>query len=83
MSKSNLSRRAVLASLAASPVAMEFLRSAIAEAAQSSLSQILPQVVDHLTPDGRVPQGDLISKGMELLKGKLFSSTVGPSTSRS
>src|SRR5215469_18339601 len=39
MPKSELSRRGVLAALAASPVAMEFLRGAIAEAAQSSLSQ--------------------------------------------
>ena len=43
------------------------------EAAQSGLAQVLPQLVDHLTPNGEVPQGDLMSKGMELLKGKLFS----------
>ncbi len=39
MPKSELSRRGVLAALAASPVAVEFLRGAMAEAAQSSLSQ--------------------------------------------
>jgi hypothetical protein len=38
MPKGELSRRAVLSGLAASPVAMEFLRGAIAEA-QTSLSQ--------------------------------------------
>jgi peptide/nickel transport system substrate-binding protein len=38
MSKAELSRRGVLAALAASPAAMEFLRSAVAEA-QTSLSQ--------------------------------------------
>src|SRR6476646_6103331 len=38
MSKAELSRRAVLAGLAASLAAMEFLRSAVAEA-QTSLSQ--------------------------------------------
>ncbi len=43
------------------------------ETVQSSLSQILPQVIDHLTPDGKIPQGDLMPKGMELLKGKFFS----------
>src|SRR5512140_273226 len=32
------------------------------------LSQLLPQVVDKLTPDGSLPQGDLLSKGKELLK---------------
>ena len=37
----------------------------------SGLSQILPQLVDHLTPNGQVPaQGDLMAKGMELLKTK-------------
>ena len=43
------------------------------EAAQNGLAQILPQLIDHLTPNGEVPQGDLMSKGMELLRGKLFS----------
>lgn len=43
------------------------------ENASSALAQILPQIIDHLTPNGEVPQGDLMSKGMELLKGKLFS----------
>jgi uncharacterized protein YidB (DUF937 family) len=35
----------------------------------SHLSQLLPQVVDKLTPEGKIPQGDLVSKGMDLLKG--------------
>jgi uncharacterized protein YidB (DUF937 family) len=43
------------------------------EAANAGLAQILPQMVDRLTPNGQVPQGDLMSTGMELLKGKLFS----------
>ncbi len=43
------------------------------EAAKSGLAQYLPQIVDHLTPNGEMPQGDLMSKGMELLRGKLFS----------
>ena len=37
----------------------------------SGLAQILPQLVDHLTPNGQVPQGDLMSKGLELLKTKI------------
>lgn len=45
------------------------------EAAKSGLAQYLPQIIDHLTPNGEIPQGDLMSKGMELLKGKLFSET--------
>jgi uncharacterized protein YidB (DUF937 family) len=43
------------------------------EEASSGIAALLPNVVDKLTPDGQVPQqGDLMSKGMELLKGKLF-----------
>jgi uncharacterized protein YidB (DUF937 family) len=26
-------------------------------------------VIDKLTPDGKIPQGDLMAKGMDLLKG--------------
>jgi uncharacterized protein YidB (DUF937 family) len=43
------------------------------ETAKSGLAQLLPQLIDQLTPTDEVPQGDLMSKGMELLKGKLFS----------
>ena len=35
----------------------------------SHLSTLLPQVVDKLTPDGKVPEGDILSKGMGLLGG--------------
>jgi uncharacterized protein YidB (DUF937 family) len=35
----------------------------------SQLSNLLPQVVDKLTPDGKVPEGDIMSKGMEMLGG--------------
>jgi uncharacterized protein YidB (DUF937 family) len=34
----------------------------------SHLSELLPQVVDRLTPNGKVPSGDLMSKGMDILK---------------
>lgn len=37
------------------------------------LADLMPQVVDHLTPDGTVPEGnDLMAQGLGLLKGKLF-----------
>ena len=36
------------------------------------LSNLLPQVIDKLTPDGKVPEGDILIKGMDLLGG-LFS----------
>jgi uncharacterized protein YidB (DUF937 family) len=39
------------------------------EAVTSQLSQLLPQVVDKLTPNGQVNQSDIVSQGMSLLKG--------------
>ena len=36
---------------------------------KSQLSNLLPQVVDKLTPDGKVPEGDIMSKGMDMLGG--------------
>jgi uncharacterized protein YidB (DUF937 family) len=35
----------------------------------SQLSNLLPDVVDKLTPDGKVPEGDIMSKGMDMLGG--------------
>lgn len=35
----------------------------------SQLSNILPQAVDKLTPDGKIPEGDILSQGMNLLGG--------------
>jgi uncharacterized protein YidB (DUF937 family) len=45
------------------------------EQASGSLAELLPQVVDKLTPDGQLPPGgDLLAQGMELLKkGGLFA----------
>lgn len=40
--------------------------------AAGGLADMLPQVVDKLTPNGQIPQGDLMAQGLELLKGKLF-----------
>jgi uncharacterized protein YidB (DUF937 family) len=42
------------------------------EALSSGLAQMLPGVVDKLTPNGEVPSGDLMDQGLALLKGKLF-----------
>lgn len=43
--------------------------------ASGSLAEMLPQIVDKMTPNGEVPQGgDLLAQGMDLLKkGGLFS----------
>ena len=38
-------------------------------AVTSQLSNLLPDVVDKLTPDGKVPEGDLMSKGIDMLGG--------------
>ncbi len=45
------------------------------EQASGSLAELLPQVIDHLTPNGQLPQGgDLLAQGLDLLKkGGLFS----------
>lgn len=41
--------------------------------AAGGLADMLPQVIDKLTPNGQMPQSDdLMAKGLELLKGKLF-----------
>jgi uncharacterized protein YidB (DUF937 family) len=37
--------------------------------AASQLSNLLPQVIDKLTPNGKVPEGDILSQGMNLLGG--------------
>jgi hypothetical protein len=41
------------------------------QAASGSLAQLLPEVINHLTPSGQVPanHADLLSQGMALLKG--------------
>lgn len=43
------------------------------DTASSGLAALLPQVIDHLTPNGQLPEGnDLLGQGLNLLKGKLF-----------
>lgn len=41
------------------------------EEASGQLAQYLPQVIDRLTPDGQLPEGGLLGKGMDALKGLL------------
>lgn len=36
------------------------------------LSSILPGIVDKLTPQGKVPEGDLLQQGLNLIKGMKF-----------
>jgi uncharacterized protein YidB (DUF937 family) len=35
----------------------------------SQLSNLLPQAVDKLTPEGKIPEGDIMTQGMNLLSG--------------
>lgn len=37
----------------------------------TQLSKLLPDFVDKLTPDGQAPKGDLMSTGMDVLKGNI------------
>jgi uncharacterized protein YidB (DUF937 family) len=39
------------------------------EAVTSQLSQLLPQVVDKLTPNGSINESEILSQGINLLKG--------------
>jgi uncharacterized protein YidB (DUF937 family) len=48
------------------------------DAAGSSLAQLLPTLVDKLTPNGQIPQqGNLLETGMELLKSLGKTGTNG------
>jgi uncharacterized protein YidB (DUF937 family) len=40
------------------------------EEISGKLAEFLPGVIDKLTPDGTIPEGGLLEKGMEFLKGK-------------
>lgn len=40
--------------------------------ASNSLAEVLPQLIDKLTPDGTVPEGDLLEQGLSMLKQKLL-----------
>jgi len=31
-----------------------------------------PVSIDKLTPEGKVPEGDMLAQGLDMLKGKLF-----------
>ncbi len=42
------------------------------EEASHGLAGLLPEIIDKLTPEGKVPEGDALSQGLNILKGKLF-----------
>ena len=43
--------------------------------ASTHLSTVLPSIIDHLTPNGEVPQGGLAGVGLDLVKGLLSRGT--------
>lgn len=40
--------------------------------AANGLAGLLPEIIDRLTPDGQLPDNDMLSQGLEMLKGKLL-----------
>ncbi len=42
------------------------------EEASKGLAGLLPEIIDKLTPDGKMPEGDMLAKGLDILKEKLF-----------
>jgi uncharacterized protein YidB (DUF937 family) len=42
------------------------------EAAKAQLAELLPRLIDKVTPDGKIPEGGLLDTGRELLRG-MFS----------
>lgn len=44
------------------------------QTASALIAEYLPKIIDGLSPQGEAPaQGDLVSSGLNLLKGKLFN----------
>ena len=40
--------------------------------AAGGLAQLLPQIIDQLTPGGHVPENAIVQQGLNMLKGKMF-----------
>ncbi len=41
------------------------------DAASSQLASLLPSLIDKLTPEGKIPDSNLLEQGLSLLRGKL------------
>ena len=39
--------------------------------AAAKLAKVLPEVINHLTPNGQMPSGDILSQGLSMLKKAL------------
>lgn len=42
------------------------------EEASKGLAGLLPEIIDKLTPEGKVPESDMLAQGLNMLKSKLF-----------
>lgn len=42
------------------------------QAVSSQLAHVLPSLINHVTPDGKLPESGALEQGLALLKGKLF-----------
>lgn len=42
------------------------------EEASKGLASLLPEIIDKLTPEGKVPESDMLAQGLNMLKNKLF-----------
>jgi uncharacterized protein YidB (DUF937 family) len=42
------------------------------EEASNGLAGLLPEIIDKLTPDGEVPESNMLAQGLNMLKSKLF-----------
>src|SRR5512135_512290 len=42
------------------------------EEASKGLAGLLPEIIDKLTPEGKVPEGNLLAQGLDTLKKKIF-----------
>ena len=44
------------------------------DAASQQLSELLPKIIDKLTPDGKLPEAGKLGEALNMLKNKFFSS---------
>jgi uncharacterized protein YidB (DUF937 family) len=42
------------------------------EEASTGLADLLPEIIDKLTPDGKMPENDMLAQGLNILKSKLI-----------
>jgi uncharacterized protein YidB (DUF937 family) len=42
------------------------------EEVSKGLASLLPEIIDKLTPEGKVPESDMLAQGLNMLKNKLF-----------